>query len=59
MTRGEPIKIRCWKEKFGNCFVIDIFGSASEKMMHAHHLFQLKKDEEKKRPGNNVAQIVA
>ena len=25
MTRGEPIKIRGWKEEFGNCFVIRHF----------------------------------
>lgn len=42
VTRGEPIKIRYWKEKFGNYFVIDIFERASGKMMHAHHLFQPK-----------------
>lgn len=55
MTRGEPIKIRYWKEKFGNCLTIDVFGRTSGKMMHALHLFQPKKDKEKERPGKTVA----
>jgi len=42
VTRGEAIKIRDGKEKFGNCFVIDISERASRKMMHRHHLFQPK-----------------
>lgn len=55
VTRGEPIKIRDWEEKFGNCFVTDISERASGKMMHVHHLFQCKLRLEKKRLDKNTA----
>ena len=42
MTRCEPIKIRYWKEKFGNCFPIDIFERALGKQC-MHICFNLNK----------------
>lgn len=39
MIRGELIKIRYWKEKFSNSFVIDIFESVLGKMMYVYYLF--------------------